>query len=63
MIDKKRLDGLLFAILGDQTLVDRWWASPNKSFEMVPPQLVFEDNPERIRDYILRAANLGGDYC
>lgn len=62
MIDKRRLDGLLFAIIGDQTLVERWWNSPNKSFDMALPIDLFVVNPERVRDYIFKAANLNSDY-
>lgn len=63
MITKQRLDGLLFAILGDQTLVDRWWAGPNRAFDNQSPVEVFKMAPEKVRDYIFAAANLGSDYC
>jgi hypothetical protein len=62
IIEKSRLDGLLFAILGDQTLVERWWNGKNKAFDNEQPIKVFEQQPERVRDYIFRAANLGGEY-
>jgi len=58
MIDKSRLDGLLFAMLGDQELVKRWWAGPNLAFDNQPPEKIFENDPVRVRDYIFRAANL-----
>ena len=51
-IKKSRLDGLLFAILGSQTLVERWWHSPNKAFGEAHPIDVFVLQPERVRDYI-----------
>ena len=63
MLEKTRLDGLLFAILGDQTLVKRWWNRPNQAFDGAMPIDVFVLQPERVRDYIFNAANLGGDYC
>jgi len=53
MIDKNRLTGLLFAIMGSNTLVERWWATPNKSLDMKSPNLMYEINPERVRDLIL----------
>jgi len=62
MIDKKRLDGLLFAIMGDGTLVDRWWNSPNGFFEGQPPAQVLDQDPQRVCDYILKSANLNTNY-
>jgi hypothetical protein len=63
MLEKTRLDGLLFAIMGDQILVERWWNRPNQAFDGALPIDVFVLRPERVRDYIFNAANLGGDYC
>lgn len=62
MIDRKRLDGLLFAIMGDSTLVERWWYSPNREFDSERPIDVFVLDPERVCQYVLRAANISGDY-
>ena len=59
---KQRLDGLLFAILGDAILVDRWWNRPNKGLNDALPIDVYVINPEAVRDYIFKAANLDGDY-
>lgn len=61
MIDKQRLNGLLFAMLGDNVLVERWWNRPNKNFNNALPIDVFVVNPEAVRDYIMKAANLNGD--
>jgi len=55
-MDKTRLDGLLFAIVGDDTLVERWWNGPNKAFDMQKPIDIFEVDSERVRDYILKCA-------
>lgn len=62
MIDKKRLDGLLFAVIGSETLVERWWNSPNHAFNLQHPSDVFVIEPEVVRDYIFRMANIGGDF-
>lgn len=62
MIEKNRLDGLLFAIMGDNKLVERWWHSPNKEFDNALPIDVFVLQPERVSEYIFRAANLTSDY-
>lgn len=56
LIEKNRLDGLLFAIVGSETLVERWWNSPNKAFDMQKPIDVFEVDSERVRDYIISCA-------
>lgn len=58
MITKQRLDGLLFAILGDETLVDRWWNSPNQAFANSKPLELFESAPEQVRDYIFAYCGL-----
>lgn len=62
MIERARLDGILFAIMGDTTLVEQWWQKPNAAWNMRSPQEVFDDDPESVRDYVFRAANLDGDY-
>lgn len=62
MINRSRLDGLLFAALGDTVLVERWWNNPNRAFDLARPIDVFEQDPERVRDYIMRACGLTGDY-
>jgi hypothetical protein len=59
---KQRLDGLLFAILGDAILVERWWHRPNKGLNDALPIDVYAVNPEAVKDYIFKAANLDGDY-
>jgi uncharacterized protein (DUF2384 family) len=53
----------LLALLGNQTLVERWWRGPNRAFDMRSPEDVWNQNsqgPERVRKYI--AQFLYGDY-
>ena len=52
-----RLNGLLFAITGSNTLVDRWWSTPNKEFGMQTPVEVFQTDPKSVAKYILSYAN------
>lgn len=59
-ISKTSLDGLLFAMMGSNTLVNRWWTDPNKAFDNQAPIDVFAVDPAKVRDYIFNAANLGG---
>jgi hypothetical protein len=56
-IKKTRLDGLLFAIMGSQTLVSKWWTTPNPNFDMQTPENLFNTEPERVRDLIFSFAN------
>lgn len=62
MIDKTRLDGLLFAILGDEVLVERWWNRPNLKLDNTTPIMMFENDPIRVRDYVMSFANLNSDF-
>lgn len=59
MIERERLNGILFAIMGDEHLLEQWWNRPNVVFDQQTPLAMFEQNPERVRDWVLKAANLG----
>lgn len=53
----------LRVLLGNDQLVSQWWASPNRAFDMLPPQTVWTEQPqgpERIRQYVSQF--LYGDY-
>lgn len=56
---KLRCDDLLTALVG-KNLVDDWWNRPNKGFDLQTPITVFEQNPERVYNYLMRFS--GGDY-
>jgi hypothetical protein len=56
---KLRCDALLTALVG-KNLVDDWWNRPNKGFDLQTPIAVFEQNPERVYNYLMRFS--GGDY-
>jgi hypothetical protein len=52
--DKKRkLNIMLFAMLGSDDLVNRWWESPNLAFENKTPNQVYEENQRQVIDYVL----------
>jgi len=53
MIDKNRLNSLLFSILGSNELVEQWWDSRNKAFDMMTPNEMLELNSEYVVRYIL----------
>ncbi|NDB84551.1 MAG: hypothetical protein EB127_17890 [Alphaproteobacteria bacterium] len=59
---KQRLDGLLFAVLGDSTLVERWWYRPNKGLNDALPIDVYVLSPELVKNYIFEATNNNGDF-
>jgi hypothetical protein len=52
--DKKRkLNIMLFTLLGSDDLVNRWWESPNLAFENKTPNQVYEENQRQVIDYVL----------
>jgi hypothetical protein len=52
--DKKRkLNIMLFAMLGSDDLVNRWWESPNLAFENKTPDQVYEEDEQQVIDYVL----------
>jgi hypothetical protein len=52
--DKKRkLNIMLFTMLGSDDLVNRWWESPNLAFENKTPNQVYEENQRQVIDYVL----------
>lgn len=51
----KYMDEMLFSMLGSYKLVDGWWKSPNKSFDMKPPIEVWmegEKSREKVKNYV-----------
>lgn len=53
---KLRCDWLLTAMVG-KAMVESWWNSPNKHWEMKLPKDVFEDTPEDVYNYLMFHAN------
>jgi hypothetical protein len=58
---KNKLDSILFAMLGNNELVEKWWDSPNKAFDMITPKEMLDLNHECVVNYILNHA-FGGAY-
>lgn len=50
---KRKLNVFLFAMLGNDDLVNRWWESPNLAFENKTPNEVYEENEQQVIDYVL----------
>jgi hypothetical protein len=49
---RRECDQWLTSLLGSPHLVDRWWQGPNAAFEMQTPEQVFQESPDRVRDYL-----------
>jgi hypothetical protein len=49
---KSKYDGLLMTLLGKETLVERWWVSKNKAFDMKTPLEMYAENANRVDQYI-----------
>jgi hypothetical protein len=49
---KSKYDKLLMALLGKESLVERWWVSKNKAFDMKTPLEMYAEDAERVDRYI-----------
>ena len=53
------VDKMLFGLVGSYEMVDKWWESENKAFDMRTPREVWnndQDGPERVYSYV-------GSFC
>jgi uncharacterized protein (DUF2384 family) len=58
---QQSLNEILLALLGSQELVEAWWSSPNKTFDMeIPDDLMHTNRKNEVIRYIL--AQTGGEY-
>lgn len=56
VIVKSDINQHLYAMLGRVELVDGWWHSPNKAFDMKTPNEIYQENKDgrkRVYDYVL----------
>ena len=51
---------ILYALLGSNELVQKWWSSPNKAFDDMTPIEMWDRDRDRVKNYLL--AQLNGDY-
>lgn len=49
---REQCDLWLLSLLGSRSLVERWWAGPNRAFGMQTPENVFLESPDRVRNYL-----------
>ena len=59
-MDTDKYDRILYALLGSQELVQKWWVSPNKAFDEMTPIEMWDRDRDRVKNYLL--AQLSGDY-
>lgn len=55
-IIKLILNKYLYAMLGRQELIDQWWNSPNKAFDLKTPNEIYlsgEEGRKKVADYIM----------
>ena len=58
---KQTMNEILLQLLGSEELVQRWWATPNKAFDMeIPDDLLH--TPRKIEVYKYIVGQLNGDY-
>jgi hypothetical protein len=55
-----KYDRILYALLGSQELVQKWWSSPNRAFGEMTPNEMWDRDRDRVKNYLL--AQLSGDY-
>jgi hypothetical protein len=56
-MEKKSLNALVLALVGDPELADRWWYTPNKAFDMSRP---IDVDTRTVRDYLMQHCFAGG---
>jgi hypothetical protein len=49
---KEKYNKLLMPLLGKESLVERWWVSKNKAFDMKTPLEMFAEDANRVDQYI-----------
>lgn len=59
-MDTDKYDRILYALLGSNELVQKWWASPNRAFDDISPIEMWDRDKDRVKKYLL--AQLSGEY-
>jgi hypothetical protein len=49
---KQKYNKLLMPLLGKEALVERWWVSKNKAFDMKTPLEMYAEDASRVDKYI-----------
>jgi hypothetical protein len=59
-MDTDKYDRILYALLGSEELVQKWWESPNRAFDEMTPNEMLNRDETRVKNYLL--AQLSGEY-
>jgi hypothetical protein len=60
MVTPDKYNRILYALLGSDELVKKWWKSPNKAFGEATPNEMWDRDKDRVKNYLL--AQLNGEY-
>jgi hypothetical protein len=60
MVRPDKYNRILYALLGSDELVRKWWASPNREFGHISPIEMWDRDKDRVKNYLL--AQLSGEY-
>lgn len=52
---KEKLSGLLYPMLGSKNLVEQWWTTKNKAFDMKTPDQMLKEDMGRVVKYVFNA--------
>jgi len=50
---KAKYDRILMSLLGKESLVEKWWVSKNKAFDMKTPLEMYAEDSNRVNQYIM----------
>jgi hypothetical protein len=59
-MDTDKYNRILYALLGSEELVQKWWESPNRAFDEMTPNEMLNRDETRVKNYLL--AQLSGEY-
>lgn len=61
LTNQERCDIILASLFPDQPLlIEKWWTSPNKAFDLSTPSRMFEQDESRVVKYLY--GQLNSDY-
>ena len=60
MVTPDKYNRILYALLGSNELVQKWWSSPNRAFDDISPIEMWDRDKDRVKKYLL--AQLSGEY-
>ena len=59
-MDTEQFNRILYALLGSNELVQKWWESPDRAFDEMTPNEMWNRDETRVKNYLL--AQLSGEY-